>query len=190
LTSTAKPRIGVFGGTFDPPHAGHLELALTVLGSGQVDRMLLVPCFRHAFGKAPVAFEHRVAMCALLAESVDGLEVSDAEARLEHPGRTLDLIIALEEAHPGCPLRLVAGGDIYFEREKWYRFLEVERRAPPIYVARRGLPPLPVPSLPAPSEVSSSAIREALAAGRPPRGLLPPAVAEYVERHGLYGVRG
>ena len=190
MSSPAKPRIGVFGGTFDPPHAAHLEIVRTTLASGEVDRVLLVPCFRHAFGKTPVAFEHRVAMCAALVEGEAGAAVSDAEARLVHPGRTLDLVESLEAAFPGCPLRLIAGGDIYLEREKWYRFAEVERRAPPIYVARRGVPPPPVPTLPAPSGVSSSAIRAALAAGTPPRDVLPAPVADYVARHGLYGVVG
>ena len=190
MTPPARQRIGVFGGTFDPPHGAHLELARTVLGEGAADRVLIVPCFRHAFGKQPVAFAHRVAMCGLLVEGEAAMAVSDVEARLERPGRTLDLIAALEAELPGAALRLVAGGDIWFEREKWYRFGEVERRAPPIWISRRGERELPVPALPAPAGVSSTAIREAIAAGTAPRELLPERVAEYVVRHGLYGARG
>lgn len=189
MSAAGRQRIGVFGGTFDPPHAAHLELARTVLGAGAVELVLLVPCFRHAFGKEPAAFAHRVAMCGLLVEGEDGMAVSDAEARLDHPGRTLDLIAALEAERPEAELRLVAGGDIFFEREKWYRFDEVERRAPPIWVARQDGPALPVPALRAPAAVSSTAIREAIAGGRAPRELLPPGVAGYVVAHGLYGAR-
>ena len=190
MSTAAPPFVGIFGGTFDPPHGAHLELARTVLAHGASDRVLFVPCFRHAFGKRPAAFEHRVAMCELLVDGEPRMEVSGLEAAMENPGRTLDLIEALAAARPGDRFRLIAGSDIYCERDKWYRFDEVERRAPPVYVERRGVPPIPVPTLPAPADVSSSAIREQLAKGRGPRELLPPRVAEYVERHRLYGCAG
>ena len=182
--------VGVFGGTFDPPHGAHLELARIVLAHRAADRVLFVPCYRHAFGKRPEAFAHRVAMCELLVAGEQQLEVSDIESGLANPGRTLELIEALEAARPGDRLRLVAGSDIYRQREQWYRYEEIERRAPPIYVERRGEPAVPVPALPSPSAVSSSAIREQLAAGRAPRGLLPLPIAEYVVRHRLYGCGG
>ena len=182
--------VGVFGGTFDPPHAAHLELARTVLDAGAAHRVLFVPCYRHAFGKRPAAFEHRVRMCELLVEGEARMEVSGVEATMANPGRTLELIEALAALRPRDELRLVAGSDVFFEREKWYRFEEIERRAPPIYVERRGVPPIPVPALPAPAEVSSSSIRDQIAAGRSPRDLLPPRVAEYVVAHRLYGGGG
>ena len=190
MSAADHPVVGVFGGTFDPPHGAHLELARTVLGAGAADRVLFVPCYRHAFGKRPAAFEHRVRMCELLVEGEARMEVSGVEASMASPGRTLELIEALEGIRPQDRLRLIAGADIYYEREKWYRFEEVERRAPPIYVNRRGVSPIPVPALPAPGEVSSSSIRDQIAAGRSPRDLLPPRVAEFIEAHGLYGCGG
>jgi nicotinate-nucleotide adenylyltransferase len=190
LSPAAHAIVGVFGGTFDPPHGAHLELARTVLEHGAADRILFVPCFRHAFGKRPAAFAHRVAMCELLVADEPRMEVSDVEAAMESPGRTLDLLAALEAARPGDGLRLIVGSDIYFEREKWYRYEEIERRAPPVYVARRGVPPIPVPALPAPADLSSSDIRERIKAGQSPGDLLPARVAEYVERQRLYGWRG
>jgi nicotinate-nucleotide adenylyltransferase len=190
LSAAAHPVIGVFGGTFDPPHGAHLELARTVLKTGAADRVLFVPCYRHAFGKRPAAFEHRVRMCELLVEGEAGMEVSGVEATMANPGRTLDLIEALEAIRPHGRLRLIAGSDIFYEREKWYRFEDVERRAPPIYVERRGVPPIPVPALPAPPEVSSSSIRAQIAAGRSPRELVPPRVADFIEANGLYGCGG
>jgi len=186
LNGTSHPVVGVFGGTFDPPHAAHLELARTVLDHGAADRILFVPCLRHAFMKHPAAFAHRVAMCELLVADDPRMEVSRVEETLENPGRTLDVVEALEAARPGDRLRLVVGSDIFFEREKWYRYEEIERRAPPVYVARRGVPSVPVPVLPAPSDLSSSSIRERIAAGADPRGLLPLRVAEYVVSHRLY----
>jgi nicotinate-nucleotide adenylyltransferase len=190
LSLASHPIVGIFGGTFDPPHVAHLELARIVLAHGAAHRILFVPCFRHAFGKSPASFAHRVAMCELLVAGEPQMEVSGIEAAMEKPGRTLDLVEALEAARPGDRLRLIAGSDIYYERDKWYRYDEIERRAPPVYVERRRVPTIPAPALPAPSDVSSSAIREQLAKGRAPRELLPPRVAEYVERHRLYGCGG
>ena len=88
-------RIGVFGGTFDPPHMGHLELASIVLESGLVDRVIFVPCLKHALGKSPAGFEHRFAMCKVLVEGKENMDVSDIESRLDTGGRTLDLLKGL-----------------------------------------------------------------------------------------------
>lgn len=180
-------RIGILGGTFDPPHLGHLGLVDTALASGQLDRALLVPCLAHALGKAPASFEHRLAMCRLLVAGEPRAEVSDAERALATPGRTLELLGVLGERHPEAILRLVAGADIWFERDRWYRFDEVARLAPPLWVGRRGVPPIPEPTLPAPPEVSSGDVRAALAAGKRPEHLVPAAVLDYVAMHGLYG---
>ncbi len=180
-------RIGIFGGTFDPPHFGHLGVVETVLASAQVDRVLLVPCLAHAFGKTPAPFDHRLAMCRLLVADEPRSDVSDAERAIATPGRTLELLHVLGERHPGSELRLVAGADIHLERDEWYRFDEVIRLAPPLYVGRRGAPPIPEATLPAPSEVSSSEVRSRLAAGERPRTLVPAAVLDYIADHGLYG---
>jgi len=183
-------RIGVLGGTFDPPHLGHLELCRTALSSGQVDVVIMVPCLVHAFDKRPAPFEHRVAMCELLAGLDVDVIVSEEEATLARPGRTLDLLKALAARHPAASLRLVAGSDIYHERERWHAFDEVEALAPPLYVCREGQPPIPGPVLASPPPISSSGIRAQLARGLVPRDLLGEAVAEYIVRNGLYGTGG
>ncbi len=181
--------VGILGGTFDPPHVGHLDLCHKVMGSGLVDRILVVPCLRHAFGKSPVSFQHRVAMCELMVGQDLDMVVSEEEALVANPGRTLELVNSLIERNPGVAFRLVAGSDIYHEREQWYAFDEVARLAQPIYVSRRGIPPIPEPTLDPPIEVSSSQVREALLRGELPRDLLPRGVAEYIIANKLYGVR-
>jgi nicotinate-nucleotide adenylyltransferase len=180
-------RLGVLGGTFDPPHLGHLGVVDSALASGQLDRVLLVPCLAHAFGKAPAPFEHRLAMCRLLAAGEPRAEVSDAERDLAVPGRTLELLRVLRERRPEAALRLVVGSDIWSERDAWHRFDEVARLAPPLWIARAGAPPIPESTLPAPPEISSRAVRAALAAGERPARLVPAAVLDYIAAHGLYG---
>jgi nicotinate-nucleotide adenylyltransferase len=180
---------GIFGGTFDPPHNGHLALCRTVIGSGLVDRLLVVPCLVHAFRKQPVSFEHRVAMCELMVGTEREISVSEAEAAIEEPGKTLMLVRHLMEENPGVGFRLVVGSDIYHERDRWYEFDKVARLAPPIYVERRGVEPIPEPVLEAPPRVSSRDVRHALERGVVPTDLLPEAVAAYIVSNQLYGVR-
>ncbi len=180
-------RIGVFGGTFDPPHMGHLELSQIAMGSGLVDHVIFIPCLRHALGKIPAGFEHRLAMCKVLVENEPNMEVSDIESRLDTGGRTLDLLKALGQEFPDDNLRLIAGTDIYHERDRWYRFDEVARLAPPIYVERLGAAPIPHETLAAPRMVSSNEIRRAISEGRLPGEWIAKAVAAYIAQNYLYG---
>lgn len=179
--------IGILGGTFDPPHSAHLELTRMVYASKQVDRVLLVPCFKHAFQKYPVSFEHRLEMCQLIA-SDDFVEVSDIEKSMENPGRTLELVELLQEKYTDDTFRLVVGADIYQEKGKWYRFDLVEKIAPPIYFERKGISATKFGWLPAPRDVSSTVIRQKLKNGESVAGLLPSAVHNYILEHKLYGV--
>lgn len=178
--------VGILGGTFDPPHVGHLGLAEIALLSGQVQQVWLVPCLEHRFGKQPEPFAERLAMCRLLVAGRPHLAVSDIESTLEKPGHTLDLVRALRAAHPEHAWRVLAGADIYHERGKWHRYDEIARLAPPLYVARSGVPPIPEPTLDAPEAVSSSELRDALARGERPSLLVPEAVLDYIAAHGLY----
>ena len=178
--------VGVLGGTFDPPHRGHLGLAHTVLETEQVDEVWLIPCLQHRFRKTPEAFDHRVAMCRLLIAGEPKMKVSIIESTLPRPGYTLELVLALRDRHPDYQFRLLAGADIYFERHKWHRYDEIARLAPPIYVGRRGVPAIAEPTLDAPIEVSSSNLRDALARGERPLEKLTQGVIDYIDAYRLY----
>lgn len=181
-------RVGVFGGTFDPPHVAHLEIASEVKDTGLVDKVLMVPCFRHVFDKKPVSFYHRIQMCRQLVNGVDFIEVSDIEKKMETPGRSLALIEALEGLYPTCTFRLVLGADIYLEKDKWHRFDLIEQKASPIYFARKGVSVAKEGWLRAPTDVSSSEIRERLQRHESTAGLTTEAVLAYIVEHQLYGV--
>ncbi|MBW2276507.1 MAG: nicotinate-nicotinamide nucleotide adenylyltransferase [Deltaproteobacteria bacterium] len=179
--------VGILGGTFDPPHIGHLGAARAARDSTLVEEVWLVPCVRHAFGKVPATFEHRMTMCALLVAGHEGIEVSDAEARLAEPGKTLELILGLKREDPDQIYRLIAGADIYHQRHLWHRYDEVAKLAPPIYVGREGVDPIDQPTLPAPPGVSSSQIREQLERREQPAHGIPVSILDYIEKHRLYG---
>ncbi len=179
--------IGVLGGTFDPPHVGHLELAKIVLQHGAVEQVWFIPCLSHRFGKQPEPFEHRLAMCRILIEGdLERMRVSDIEAQLRRPGHTLDLVLMLQSRHREHRFRLLAGSDIYWQKDKWHKYEEIAKLAPPVYVARQGEPSLPFEALPAPPEVSSTQLRAQLKGQKCSLPAIPEAVMAYIKEHGLY----
>jgi nicotinate-nucleotide adenylyltransferase len=162
----ADVRLGVFGGSFDPPHVAHVLAVQAVLASGEVDRVLVLPVHGHAFGKRMESFEHRARMCRLAFGDVAGAEVSELERELPPPNYTLHTLEALQRRHPEAELRLVVGGDVLRDRGKWYHWDEVTRLAPLIALGRVGVSTsdAPAPALP---DVSSTEVRAWLARRAP-----------------------
>jgi nicotinate-nucleotide adenylyltransferase len=122
----------------------------------------------------------------LLAEGNPKIRVSDIEASINRPGYTIDLVRRLIRDFPEHTFRLVAGADIYHQRTEWVQYDEIASLAPPVYIAREGVPPVPAPALLAPPEISSSALREALRRGESPTEAIPEAVLDYIRTHELY----
>jgi nicotinate-nucleotide adenylyltransferase len=181
-------KVGVFGGTFDPPHLGHLGLARSVLDSGLVQEVWLVPCLTHRFRKKPASFENRVAMCRLLVTGERYMKVSTIETRIDRPGYTLAMIENLQTENPHTDFRLLAGTDIYHEKDKWFHYDKIERLAPPIYVERKGVPSIPHPTLPGPIEVSSRELRSQLSHGQRPLDKISREVMDYILKYRLYSL--
>jgi nicotinate-nucleotide adenylyltransferase len=183
------PTLGVFGGSFDPPHVAHVMAAAYALSAGAFERLLVVPVFAHAFDKRLESFEHRVKMCELAFEDLKRIEVLRIEAELARPSRTLNLLEALTRRYPAHELRLVIGADLLGEVRRWHRFDEVERLAPLFVIGRSGSPhSVPGVELPA---VSSTHVRELFsrpdAAARAELELLVPRRAlDYARAERLY----
>ncbi len=179
-------RIAIFGGSFDPPHMAHVMSVAVALSSGEVDRVLAVPCYQHVFGKPLEAFEHRLEMTrAALALFGARAEVSDVERLLGGPSRTLNTLQALGGRHPDWEMRLLIGTDILAEKDSWHRFDEVVRLAPPLIVGRSGYDDDAHTDYQLPA-ISSTEVRARLADGRPVVHLVPASVVEYIRNHGLY----
>lgn len=183
-----RSRVALFGGSFNPPHIGHVLAAAYVLGIGWVDRVLVVPVYEHALGKRLERFEHRVEMARRAFGWLPAVDVSTIEATLGAPSRTLRTVQALEQEHPEWALRLLVGSDITGEIEKWHAYDEIARRAPPLVLERAGAPGQPgaLQLLPA---VSSTQVRSLLATPEQPpelEVLLPSGVLRYAREHGLY----
>jgi len=184
--------VALFGGSFDPPHVGHVLAVAYVLSTGGFDRALIVPVLSHAFGKQLAPYEHRVAMTRIAMDELRAAEVSTVEETLGVPSRTLRTVQHLKRSHPRWKLRLVIGADVHRERQAWLGYEELERLAPPLVLGRVGVEnaDAPEPILPA---VSSTDVRALLSNASGPRNanrelarLVPHGVLTYIEEHGLY----
>jgi len=192
-------RIGLLGGTFNPPHLGHLVCASEAHNQLELDRVLLLPTREppHKALEADPGVEHRVAMCAAAVAGDERLGVSRADADRPGPSFTVDALRALR----GDELTFIVGGDMAHSLPTW-REPEVVLALARLGVAERegvgradiverlsGLPGaagrvdfFAMPRL----DVSSSLVRRRLATGRPVRYLVPDAVAGYIARERLY----
>lgn len=196
----------LFGGTFDPIHAGHLAVAEAAGRALGADRVSLIPAWisphKSATSAAP---EDRLEMCRLAVAGNDLLEVLDVEIRRGGRSYTYDTVRALLDGpFRGDQVMLLVGQDALADLPRWHRAAELAALVPIAVAPRPGAAAPDWPALAAalgasaasgmksrflalpPSVVSSTAVRDRLAAGKSIRCWVPDAVVDYVEAHGLY----
>jgi len=176
------PEIALFGGSFDPPHIGHLLAASYVLATEPIDELWLVPVERHPFAKPLVgSYDHRVELCERLAAQLPRTRVSRAEQE-SGQGRTVDLLEWLHRKHPQTRWALMLGTDLDAEKPQWKRFDRVEQLARIITVRRGGYGEGGV-AIP---EISSTQVRALLKSGGDASQLVPRTVLEAIRDAGTY----
>jgi nicotinate-nucleotide adenylyltransferase len=199
--------LGVFGGTFDPPHLGHLSAAQEALERCGLQRVLFVPSERNPLKvdaqRSPT--EHRVAMVKLAIADDPRFELSYADLGGDGPSFTVDLLERLQHEHAGAELAFIGGMDIPHELHRWREPLRVLELAHLIVISRPGSEWVSLEGLeerlPGASgritvvetpgvALSSTELRQRAAEGRSLRYLVPDAVAAYIAEHGLYRARG
>jgi nicotinate-nucleotide adenylyltransferase len=179
-------RIAIFGGSFNPPHVAHQLACAYVLATARprVERLWMLPTFKHPFVKRLAPFDDRVAMCERAARVFDGrVEVSRVEEELGGDSYTLRTMKALIARHPAHEFALVIGADLIAERQRWHGWAELSTLVPFLVVGRAGAAGGPELALPS---VSSTDVRARLAGGRSIEGLLDVDVADYIAERGLY----
>lgn len=190
-------RLGIFGGTFDPPHVGHLVSAVNVRHELALDRVLLVVNNRpwQKEGSRPISpAEDRLAMVRAAVADVEGLEASRIEIDAGGPSYTADTVAALLAADPDRRLFVILGADAAAGVLTWERHEAVRDLATVVVVERPGAPPAVAPDgwrwvqveVPA-IDVSSTDLRARAVDGRPLDYLVTHEVVDWIHEHQPYG---
>jgi nicotinate-nucleotide adenylyltransferase len=197
-------RIGLLGGTFNPPHLGHLVCAQDACFQLGLDRVLFVPVHSppHKALESDPGVEHRVQLCVVAVGDDERLGVSRAEADVPRPSYTVDTLRRLHDQCPEDQLTFIVGGDMAHSLPAWREPEAIVALAELGVAERSGLRREDIlerlAGIPGAAErvrffdmpridVSSTLIRRRVAAGEPVRYLLPDAVADYIARERLYG---
>ena len=168
-------RIGVYGGSFNPPHVGHAMVASWLLWTQRVEEVWLVPAGSHPFDKTLDPFVQRLALCEAMAGALDfRIKVSAVEGDLPAPNYTYDTLCHLRTTWRAHDFSLVIGSDVLEQVHLWHRWEDIEAQFSPIVVGREGFPGgASGPIFPG---VSSSDIRERLSRDESVEGLVHASV--------------
>ncbi len=195
-------RIGVFGGTFDPIHVGHLVAAVNARSALRLDRVILMVAnvpWQKAGARAVTGAEDRFALVQAAVGDVPGLEAGRLEIDRGGESYTADTLVELNEAMVDAELFLIVGWDVGAELATWGRMDDLQRLATLVIVNRPGagrpsgldddgwrVTEVTVPNL----EISSTDLRARAREGRPLDYLVPEAAVHFLRSHGLYAEDG
>jgi len=199
-------RIGIFGGTFDPVHYGHLIMAEQCREQGRLDQVWFVPAPRppHKIDQPLTRFDQRVEMLALAIAGNPAFRIDEIEKERTGPSFTVDTLAAFEQRHTGNEYFLLVGSDTLKDLPRWHDPVGVLRRAGLIVMLRPNHPLLPVDalreSLQLPADVplrleiaetplidiSSRDLRRRVVLGKSLRYFLPRAIEGYIQEKQIY----
>lgn len=203
--------IGIYGGTFNPVHYGHLRTALEVKELFKLDELRLIPCRLPPHREQPdVSGEMRLQMLQIAADDTQGFRIDRCELDREGPSYMVDTLKSLRVENPDMPLLLFIGADAFAGLESWHQWQRLFDYAHIVVMTRPGFNRQPLSdfmqqrlivdrtSLRARQagclffqpvtllEISATQIRHIIANGGNPRFLLPDAVLAFIQQHQLY----
>lgn len=189
-----KARVGIFGGSFDPIHRGHVQAAASFMKSRLIDELLilLTPDPPHKKSSHQAAYSHRLQMLKLAFQQKRNVRISTLENDLPVPSYTVKTIEYLQKRHPGTRFFLCLGEDGILHFHKWYQYQKILQQVPLLVAERPGFDSELVSDdilertifvEHAPYGVSSTEIREKAVF---PDDFLPGSVAEYIRKNHLY----
>ncbi|MFC1639286.1 nicotinate-nucleotide adenylyltransferase [Gemmatimonadota bacterium] len=187
-------RLGVFGGSFDPVHVGHLIVAEAAADVIQLEKILFVPARVQPFkiGQHSASAEDRVAMLQLAIEENPRFSLDGREIKRDGPSYMVDTLRELHSEKPRDELFLLVGADAAWDLPRWHDAEKLSRYAKLIALSRPGFEipefemisrAITVPAI----SLSATHVRRSANSGGSLRYLLPTAVVEYIESNGLYG---
>lgn len=197
-------RVGILGGTFNPVHNGHINMASCFLERLNLDRVLFIPVWSppHKNASTLLSASMRLEMCDLACAFDERLQTSVVEIEREGKSYTVDTLRELSLLMPKADFYLITGADMFLTLDKWKGFAEISKLASlcacsrkpgeltalrekgkqleSLYGARCHVEDNPV------TDVSSTQVRAVLSAGGDASALLPPLVWDYIKKNGLY----
>ncbi len=183
-------KITLFGGTFDPPHLGHSQIARTLLEQNLADEVWFLPVGEHAFEKKCSPAETRVALLELVLAEHQRIELYEIEQ--QGMSITYDTLRALSKKYPQHQFAFVIGSDNLEKFHLWHHYQEMLHAFPFFVYPREGYSLAPlyenmhVLTQVPPVTISSTQIRAAAKSGASLENLVKPAVAEYIAEHTIY----
>ena len=197
-------RIGIYGGTFNPPHKGHTRLAEAMLKDARLDKILIIPAGTPPHKESPDLADdnRRLAMCTL-AFSEDCFEISDIELKREGKSFTVDTVAELRKIYPDDSLFLIIGSDMLLSFDRWYRYRDIlsevtlcvatredEISREELFAYARDVLGLAENELIVSDisafECSSTEVRNAIKEGKSTEEYLSEGVRKYMENNGIY----
>ena len=197
-------RIGIFGGTFSPPHNGHLYIAREALNRAKLDKVVFVPCGNPYHKSIPQKIDvmHRFEMTRLAISDEPEFEISDVEVEITGPSYTAETLKKLKLLYPDGRLCLLVGGDSFLDMTGWYKPDEIFKTAEIIVANRGGVDSERIDKAVedykkiynanitvidiTPVEISATDIRERLKMGSDLSGIVPDKVLDYINETGIY----
>lgn len=196
MIAKARRHIGIYGGSFDPVHLGHLIIAQDCLEQANLDEIVLVPAAASPLkSRSPLASdEHRIQMAEVAVATLPHFSVSDVEIKRGGISYSVDTVKAFRELYPDAVLYWILGQDQVNQLERWHCIEELVNSVIFLAVGRPGVEPS-VSTIPGirlthvrghAIEISSTEIRERFKQGLPNSLFLPSSVLNFIESHGLY----
>lgn len=188
ICSTNLQKIGIYGGTFDPVHHGHLILAREALEKFSLEKVIFIPAGTSPHKQTPfVSGDVRLEMLRAAIEGEEQFEVDDTELRRPAPSYTIETVEYLRENYPAAQLFLMIGDDNLATLPTWRRFDDLQQIVT-FVVLRRAEAPVDHQylSIKRQLEISATEIRDRIAAGRSIRYFVPEAVREIIRTRRLY----
>lgn len=171
---TNKLRVGLFGGSFNPIHEGHLKVIKEILNKEIADELWIVPCKNHALNKCLESSKHRLNMLKLAVKNIRKVKIKDIEIKSKGKNYTINTVKRLKKMYKQHNFILIVGSDIIAEIVKWYKYKELLGEIDMFVLKRQS------------GDISSTKIRNNLKNRTSIKNLVPPEVNRYINQRGLY----
>lgn len=205
MVKSGNKKLGIFGGTFDPVHIGHLAIAEKAREQFSLSRVLFIPVFKHPYSNKKIYAEpeHRLEMLKIALSTNPFFEISDIEIKREGPSYTFETVKILEEQNPETQFFLIVGIDAFFDFPNWYKAEQLAEKVKLLVAHRekkitdienvkeivksklKNFPEFYFIKSPL-INISSSYIRNCLSEKKTVKYLIPDRVLEYIKKESLY----